>query len=196
MTFHNEKKQTMLTSIFKTITQGEREVVLAKEIEVLNEAAEIHKSLERESPQKRPIGRPRKSSILLQPQQIKKEKEDDEEHKGGNQHKRKRGPYNKWFTKEFFPPIERAVKRFGRNTDVVNYLKLAFKTPHAPSPYEKLSRASLWNWFDDKGDLRPNFKEASDLGHHVKHQKQNFHVLENHPHVRDQLVSKLEKLRE
>ena len=72
------------------------------------------KSLERESPQKRLIGSPRKSLILLQPQQIKKEKEDDEEHKGGNQHKRKRGPYNKWFTKELFPPIERAVKRFGR----------------------------------------------------------------------------------
>ena len=75
-------------------------------------------------------------------------------------------------------------------------MKLAFKTPHAPSPYEKLSTSSLWNWFDDKGDLRPNFKEALELGHHVKHQKQNHHVLENHPHVRDQLVSKLEKLRE
>ena len=32
---------------------------------------------------------------------------------------------------------------YGRNTDVVNYLKLAFKTPHVPSPYEKLNRASL-----------------------------------------------------
>ena len=38
MASHNEKKQTMLTSIFKTITQEDREVVLAKEIEVLNEA--------------------------------------------------------------------------------------------------------------------------------------------------------------
>ena len=73
-------------------------------------------------------------------------------------------------------------------------MKLAFKTPHVPSPYEKLGRASLWNWFDDKGNLRPNFKEALELGYHVKHQKQNLHVLENHPHVRDQLVSELEKL--
>jgi hypothetical protein len=80
MAFHSEKNQTMLTSIFKIITQEEREVVLAKEIEVLNEAAKIHKSLERDSPQKRPIGRPRKVSIRLQPQQIKKEKEGNEEH--------------------------------------------------------------------------------------------------------------------
>ena len=90
MAFHSEKKQIMLTSIFKTITQGEREEVLAKVIEILNEATEIHRNLEKESPQKRPIGRPRKSSILLQPQQIKEEKEADDEHKGGNQHKRKR----------------------------------------------------------------------------------------------------------
>jgi hypothetical protein len=48
----------------------------------LNKATKIHKSLERKNPQKRPICRPRKSSILLQPQQIKKEKEGDEEHKG------------------------------------------------------------------------------------------------------------------
>ena len=77
----------------------------------MNEAVEIHRNLEKESPQKHPIGRPRKTSILLQPQQIKEEKEADEEHKGGNQHKRKRGPYNKWFTKELFPPIERVVKK-------------------------------------------------------------------------------------
>ena len=81
MAFHSEKKQTMLTSIFKTITQEEKELVLAKEIEVLNEVAKIHKSLKRESPKKCPIGRSRKSSILLQPQQIKKEKKCDEEHK-------------------------------------------------------------------------------------------------------------------
>ena len=52
MAFHSEKKQTMLNSIFKTITQEEREVVLAKEIEVLNEAAKIHKSLEKREPTK------------------------------------------------------------------------------------------------------------------------------------------------
>ena len=90
MAFHSENKQTMLTSLFKTITQEEREVVLAKEIKVFNDAVKIHKSLKRESPQKCPIGRHWKSSILLQPQQIKKEKEGDEEHKGDNQYKRKR----------------------------------------------------------------------------------------------------------
>ena len=30
----------------------------------------------------------------------------------------------------------------------------------------------------------------------MKHQKKNLHILENHLHVRDQLVSKLENLRE
>ncbi len=49
----------MLNSIFKTITQEKREIVIAKELEVLNEAAGIHKSLERKNPQKYPIGRPK-----------------------------------------------------------------------------------------------------------------------------------------
>ena len=61
MAFHSEKKQKILTFIFKTITQEEREVNLAKTFEVLNEATKIHKNLEGESLQKRPIGRPSKS---------------------------------------------------------------------------------------------------------------------------------------
>jgi hypothetical protein len=52
MTFHSEKKQTMLTSIFKTITQENREVVLTKEIEVLNEPTEIHKKFGKREPTK------------------------------------------------------------------------------------------------------------------------------------------------
>ena len=75
-------------------------------------------------------------------------------------------------------------------------MRLAFRTPHAPSPYEKLSRASLWDWFDELGELRPLFKEALELGYYVCHQKQNHHILEDHPHLRDQLVSNIEKLRE
>jgi hypothetical protein len=92
-------------------------------------------------------------------------------------------------------PLERFVKRYGRNTDVFNYLKLTFKALHVPCPYEKLSKTSLWNWFDDKCDLKPNFKKTSKLRHHVKHQKKNFHILEYHPHVKDQFVCKLEKLK-
>ena len=92
--------------------ERESEVVIAKESEVLNEAAEIYKNLKKKKPQKCPIGCPRKSSILLQPQQIEKEKEDDEEHKEGNQHKRKIEPYNKWFIKEPIPPTERVVKKY------------------------------------------------------------------------------------
>jgi hypothetical protein len=60
-----KKKQCSFLYSKQSHKKREREVVIAKEIEVLNEAAKIHKSLERESPEKRPIGRPRKSSILL-----------------------------------------------------------------------------------------------------------------------------------
>jgi hypothetical protein len=47
-----------------------------------------------------------------------------------------------------------------------------------------------------KGELQTNYKEATNLGHHPKKQNQNLPILEKYPHVRNQLVSKLQKMRE
>ena len=35
---------------------------------------------------------------------------------------------------------------------------LLFKTPGGPSPYKKLGRSSLYDWFDEKGELQANYK--------------------------------------
>jgi hypothetical protein len=33
-----------------------------------------------------------------------------------------------------------------------------------PSPYEKLSRACLWEWFTTTCELKPNYKHAMEVG--------------------------------
>lgn len=184
MACESRKKQMMLTSMFKKISDEEREVVIAKELELLNASAAIERSLKRETIEKHLVGRPRKSALVLQPDQSKENIEDAK--KDTSQPKqRKRHSYNQWFTKELFPPIQDAVKRYGQNTAAVNYLKLAFKTPGGPSPYEQLSRSNLWDWFDTRGNLKPNYMEAAKLGHLPKRQNQNLPILENYPEVRD-----------
>ena len=100
-----------------------------------------------------------------------------------------------WFTVDLFPPIQEAVKRYGRTQAAIHYLEIAFRTPGGPSPYKKLGRSSLYDWFDEKGELQANYKETKNLGHHPKKQDQNLPILENYSHVRDQFVSKLQKMR-
>ena len=54
----------------------------------------------------------------------------------------------------------------------------------------------MYDWFDEKRELQANYKEAANLGHHPKTKDQNLPILDNYPHVRDELVSKLQKMRE
>jgi hypothetical protein len=42
----------------------------------------------------------------------------------------------------------------------VHFLKIMFKRPDMPSPYEKLSRACLKEWFTTSGELKPNYKHV------------------------------------
>ena len=55
-----------------------------------------------------------------------------------------------WFTKNLFPPIQDAIKRHGRTQATIHYLEIAFKTTRGPSPYKKLGRSNLYDWFDKK----------------------------------------------
>ena len=54
-----------------------------------------------------------------------------------NNYKKKRHSYNMWFTKDLFPPIQEAIKRYGRTQTAVHYLEIAFKTLGGPNPYKK-----------------------------------------------------------
>jgi hypothetical protein len=57
-----------------------------------------------------------------------------------------------------------------------------------PSPYEKLNRACLWEWFITSGELKPNYKHALEVGTIVKSNKESMHALEDYPEVCDSLL--------
>jgi hypothetical protein len=64
---------------------------------------------------------------------------------------------------------------------VLHFLKTTFKRPNIPSPYEKLNRACLWEWFTTSGELKPNYKHALEVGTIVKSNKESMHALEDYP---------------
>jgi hypothetical protein len=67
--------------------------------------------------------------------------------------------------------------------------------PRIPSPYEKLGRASLWDWFTPHNDLKPNYIHAQQLGTAIKKTKYNMLVLEEYPMLQNTLVTMLQKMR-
>jgi hypothetical protein len=57
-----------------------------------------------------------------------------------------------------------------------------------PSPYEKLSRACLWEWFITSGELKPNYKHAMEVGTTMKSNKESMNALEDYLEVCDSFV--------
>ncbi len=64
------------------------------------------------------------------------------------------------------------------------------------SPYEKLSRACLWEWLITSGDLKPNYKHAMEVGIIMKSNKKSMHALGDYLEVYDSLVVMLQKMKE
>jgi hypothetical protein len=52
------------------------------------------------------------------------------------------------------------VKKHDNNSQAMHFLKIAYKKLKVTSPYEKLGRASLWDWCKPHGDLKPNYIHA------------------------------------
>jgi hypothetical protein len=74
-------------------------------------------------------------------------------------------------------------------------LKTSFKRPNKQSPYEKFSRACLWEWFITSGELKPKYKHAMGVGTTMKSNKKSMHALEDYLKVHDSLVVMLWKMR-
>ncbi len=87
------------------------------------------------------------------------------------------------------------VQKYGANFDVVHYLWTTYQSPRVPSSYEKLAKSSLWTWFTPKGELRPNYLQATEQGTTMKHLKQHMPILEEYPTLQDELVTMLQKMR-
>jgi hypothetical protein len=58
-----------------------------------------------------------------------------------------------WFQPHLCPPIIATIKKHGNNFGTLHFLKTTFKKPNMPSPYEKLNKACLWEWFTISGEL-------------------------------------------
>ena len=119
-----EQKQTMLTSMFTKISHEERECVVAKEFDQLKTIAAAKKEIQGETIEKHQVGHPRKNTMFICPSTIKQEEEEQEQdaRRKKSQHlQKKRHSYNMWFTKDLIPPIQEAVKRYGRYVKLTLY---------------------------------------------------------------------------
>jgi hypothetical protein len=123
-----EKKQTMLISMFTKISHEERECVVVKEFDQLKTIATTKREIQNFFVEKCQVRCPKQNTMLICPSTIKQEDEEQDARRKKCQHlQKKRYSYNMWFTKDFFPPIQEAVKRYGRTQVAIHYWKLLLK---------------------------------------------------------------------
>jgi hypothetical protein len=103
----DEKKQTILTSMFTKISYEKRECVVAKEFDQLKTITASEREIQGEIVENRQVGRLRKNTMLICPSTIKQEEEEQDAKRKKSQHLQKnRHSYNMWFTNDLFPPIQ------------------------------------------------------------------------------------------
>jgi len=61
-----------------------------------------------------------------------------------------------------------------------------------PNPYEKLGKASLWDWFTPNGEFKPNYIHVAKLEITIKQNERNLLVFEKHPKLQNVMVSLLQ----
>ena len=99
------------------------------------------------------VGRPCKCKVVLQSKKKIKLQPIDIVHGG-------RGKYCNWFQPHLCPPIVEAIKKYSNNMQALRYLQTTFRSLGILSPYENISRGSLWTWFTKDGNLRDNYLHA------------------------------------
>jgi hypothetical protein len=103
--------------------------------------------------QKHLVGRPRiqHNVRILSDHEIKKK---DHESKRPSKCMKKRGAYQNWFQPHLWPQILAIVKKYGNNKIAFTFLQNAYKSPWLPSPYAKLTKSTMWEWFTKEGELK------------------------------------------
>ncbi len=111
--------------------------------------------------------------------------------------KRRRGTYTQWFAPNFWPHIQIIVERHRSLTIVFHYLH-AFhrKSKEHSSPFDKLSRSSLREWFTSVRKLKLGVEKSIERGRAFTIMEQHIPILDCHrPEVRDELMSLVQKIR-
>lgn len=64
------------------------------------------------------------------------------------------------------------------------------------SPYERLNRACLGDWFTMNNKLQPNYMHVMELRSAMKPNKENVHALsKEHPTIHDSFIDMLQKMK-
>jgi hypothetical protein len=56
------------------------------------------------------------------------------------------------------------------------------------SPYAKVPKSTMWEWFTKEGELKENYMEAAQRKTEVKNPKNNLPKLEEYPELHDEMV--------
>jgi len=84
------------------------------------------------------------------------------------------------------------IKKYhGNKIDALHLLKIVYKKPRYPSPYEKLGWTNLDDWFTNKRKIKAKYVHVAELSIQVETKKQNLPIFENHPILKDSIVAML-----
>jgi hypothetical protein len=64
-----------------------------------------------------------------------------------------------------------------------------------PSPYERLNRACLWDWFIIYSEQKPNYKHAVEFNTIMKPNKETIYALEEYLELHDSFIAMLQTMR-
>ena len=112
-------KQQRVDFAFVPITREERAVEIEKELSSLDQRLEEERSRPGKEILKRPMGRPKKTEMVLLKPKLENMKQ------LGNV----RGSYTNWFTPVFWPPIFNAIKQHRCIAGALSFLRAAYMKP-------------------------------------------------------------------
>jgi hypothetical protein len=65
-----------------------------------------------------------------------------------------------------------AIKKYhGNKIDALHFLKIAYKKPRCPSPYEKCGRYSLYDWFTNRREVKAKYAHLAELTTQIQTKK-------------------------
>jgi hypothetical protein len=95
---------------------------------------------------------------ILNYHEIKKE---DNENRRPFKCMKKPGAYQNWFQPHLWPQMLVVVKKYKNNKTIITFLQNVYKSLGVPSPYAKLTRSTMWEWFTKEGELKENYMEVN-----------------------------------
>jgi hypothetical protein len=68
---------------------------------------------------------------------------------------------SKFVSTSSLAPNISCIEKYENNKIILTFLYNAYKSLGVPSPYAKLTRSTMWEWFTKKGELKENYMEAT-----------------------------------